>query len=337
MKTDLIKKIITAMCVAVIVATFGAVLAGCGDPYDVNIFDGIPNQLKDSDVAPDDVVVSTVKVGIADVLNDASLSNAQKIQKIMSATEQNEIKVERFAYFQYKVGSTDLGSNHGTLIYQRHRMQDQEVKDDTTLKRAVNHNFDQIALFTVQSAIDRFVYDGAYYRMETDADNIIYNEATGLLTIDPNAKWKRGDRFGSSETVASSQNLDETKKTCINWDCENIVLEESAKITQKSNPDGATYYELSFTINLNVANTDSKTIERLEQDNGGSGMALEKMEIRAEVWECGLMKFYETEETWSGTMVIYSGAADTHTYTWYSYSEREHDHTNSLAIRETLL
>ena len=33
MKTDLIKKIITAMCVAVIVATFGAMLVGCYDSY----------------------------------------------------------------------------------------------------------------------------------------------------------------------------------------------------------------------------------------------------------------------------------------------------------------
>ena len=100
MKTDLIKKIITAMCVAVIVATFGAMLVGCGeDSLVADIPDNIPNKLLDSEVAPDDVVAATAKVSIVDIVNDTALTNAQKIQKIMSATEQNEITAERFNYF----------------------------------------------------------------------------------------------------------------------------------------------------------------------------------------------------------------------------------------------
>ena len=65
----------------------------------------------DSEVAPDDVVAATAKVSIVDIVNNASLTTAQKIQKIMSATEQNEITAERFNYFQYKTGSTEIDGN----------------------------------------------------------------------------------------------------------------------------------------------------------------------------------------------------------------------------------
>lgn len=337
MKTKNIKILVSVMCVAVIVATTCAMFVSCVDPYNVNMFDGIPNQLQDSDIAPDQTVAATAGVSITDTINDASLSTAEKIQAIMSATEQNEITAERFNYFQYKVGSTDLNSNHGTLIYQRLRKQNQKDKDDTTFKLAVNHNFDMIAINFVQDAMIRFVYNNKIYRIQGDPDNLVYDETSGLLTMSPDASWSKGKNFGDEEFVQSSQNLDETKKTCVNWDCDGIVLDEGATITALKNPDGATYYELKFTINLAVANADSSTIDRLQNDNGGSGMSLGKMEVRAEVWECGLMKFYETEETWSGTIVMYSGSADTHTYTWYSYTERDNDMSDTVAILNTLL
>ncbi len=338
MKKGSLKKLISALCLVTIVATTGALLVSCSDPYNVVMFDGVPNQLQDSEVAPDDVVAATAEIGIVDIINDATLTNAQKIQRIMSATEQNEITAERFNYFQYKKGSTDLGSHSGTLIYQRLRKQNQQNKDDTTYKRAVNHNFNALETTSVEDAMKRFLWDNKIYRMKGTIDNLVYDEESGLLTMTGDSSWKKGNNFGDEEFVASSQNLDETKKTCINWSCENIVLNDGAKIESKTNESGDVFYELTFTVDLDVANADSATIARLENDNGGSGMSLGKMEITAQVWECGLMKFYQTSEIWSGTIaVIYSGSAETDTYTWYSYTERDNDMSESKAILDSLL
>ena len=339
MKTDLIKKIITAMCVAVIVATFGAMLAGCGeDSLVADIPNDIPNKLLDSEVAPDATVAATAKVGITDIVNDASLTTAQKIQKIMSATEQNEITAERFNYFQYKKGSTEINGKSGTLIYQRHRKQNQECKDDTTLKRAINANFGSFELEFVQDAMIRLVYNDAIYRIKGAVEDVTYDSATGLLVVADDATWGKGKDFGKYELVEWSQNLDETKKTCANWECEGIVSEEGATINRvEQDGTGDVYYELKFTVDTAVANADPATIARLENDNGGSDMSLGKLEVRAEVWECGLMKFYETEEVWSGKIFIYSGSADSQSYTWYSYTERDNDMSESVAILDTLL
>ena len=69
------------------------------------------------------------------------------------------------------------------------------------------------------------------------------------------------------------------------------------------------------------------------------------MEIVAEVWECGLMKYYETDETWSGeigTYIMniwfgYKGSADSQSKTWYSYTERDNDMSGSIAILNSML
>lgn len=337
MKSNTVKKLLAAMCLTVIVATTCALFVSCVDPKEVNMFEGIPNELEDSEVAPDSVVAATAHVSVTDIVEDASMTTGQKIAAIMSATEQNEITAERFNYFQYKVGSTDLGSNHGTLIYQRLRKQNQECKDDTTFKLAVNHNFDAVAINFVQDAMIRLGYDNKIYRIEGDVANLDYDEDSGLVYMTDNTGWSKGKNFGDYESVSSSQNLDETKKTCANWSCENIVSEENASIERKTTDSGNAYYELTFSVDLTVANADPDTISRLENDNGASGMSLGKLEVRAEVWECGLMKFYETSETWTGRIVLYSGSADTHSYTWYSYTERDNDMSGSVAILNTLL
>lgn len=265
----------------------------------------------------------------------------------MSATEQNEITAERFNYFQYKKGSTEIDGKSGTLIYQRHRKQNQECKDDITLKRAINANFGPTELNFVQDSMIRLVYNDAIYRIKGNVADVTYDGATGLLVVSDDATWEKGKDFGKHELVEWSQNLDETKKTCANWECEGIVSEEGATINRvEQDGTGDVYYELKFTVDTAVANADSATIARLENDNSGKDMSVGKLEVVAQVWECGLMKFYQTDETWSGEIgariigdsgIWYKGSADSQSYTWYSYTERDNDMSESIAILNSML
>lgn len=342
------KKIITLLTLLTLIASVGMLAVACDDgEYNVNEFEGIPNVLQDYSLAPEAEVAESVHTAILPIINDSALSDAEKIQKIMNAAEYNEAYVIRYTYFNYTKGTTSLTDKSGTLIYQRLRKQNENSKDDMTLKLPINHNFGSIEVAFVRNAALRYNPPGnTYYRMEADGKDIKYNAETGLLSVD-NSAWKKHKDFGSEGTISpGDHNLDDAKKTCTNWNCEGIVVAETAKIEKKTTNDGSVYYELTFEVDKEVANNDSTTIERLEKDNSGINMSINYIKVTAQIWECGLLKSYVTDESWNGKIgkganetlgIWYEGAADSKCTVIYSYSERDNDMTNSESIKNGLL
>lgn len=182
--------------------------------------------------------------------------------------------------------------------------------------------------------------------MQADGDKIKYDKKSGLLSVD-NADWKKHSQFGSSGTISPGiHNLDDAKKTCANWNCDGIVVADSAKIEKKTTDNGDVYYELTFEIDKDVANADETTISRLEQDNSGVNMSVNYINATVQVWECGLLKYYTTDESWNGKIgkglnetigLWYEGSAQSVSNVFYSYSERDNDMSNSESIKNGLL
>ncbi len=266
--------------------------------------------------------MNAITRNVSDIYADDSLTNAQKVAQIMERVTNNEIECAYFAYFINRIGETKMNSNHGQLVYQRLRRQSDTVKDDTTLKLPVNHNFDVIASSTLTDAQIRYNDNGKLFKMK--GSGIVYDEKTGLLTVD---KWKKGKSWNHAEDVIKySRNYEEARKTCINWNAQNIV--DSSKpltIEEKTDEKGNAYYELVFSIDVKVANADSKTIGWLENDNGGSGMQYQYCNFVVEVWKTGLAKRYNIKESWSGRIVAYSGSAQCESNIVLRYSERDQD------------
>ena len=334
------KKSLIVFAVLAIILTSCLAFTACSDPLNVTI---VPVDysavLNDYLEYPDEANVTSMQAvdrNVADIYADASLTDAEKVAQIMDRATYNEMECEYFAYFVDKVGTTNLGNNSGTLLYQRLRRQSDTLKDDTTVKLPVNHNFDAIASSSVTAADIRYVKDGKYFRMDCGASDMTYDSKTGLVV---GSNWKKQSRgnWNKTENAADSRSYDEARKIAINWSAEGIVDSENITIQSKVDENtGKVYYELSFSIDVDVANADSTTIDRLENDNGGSGMKFEYCKFKVQIWDCGLAKYYEIEESWSGTIVMYSGSAQSVTKVVFSYSEADMDDSASLAIRDSI-
>lgn len=335
------KKKLTVFAVLAIVLTSCLAFTACADPITATIvpvdYSTVLNDYLKYPDAANTASMEAVERNVADIYADSSLSDAEKVAQMMDRATLNEIDCEYFAYFMDKVGTTNLGKKSGTLIYQRLRRQSDTLKDDTTIKLPVNHNFDSLAASFVTSADIRYVKDGKYFRMNCSADDLSYDSETGLVV---GSNWKKESRgnWNKTENAADSRSYDEARKTVINWSAEGIVSSEGITIEVKTDEaTGKDYFHLVFAIDIKVANADSTTIGRLENDNGGSGMAFEYCTFDVQIWDCGLAKYYEIEESWSGTIKVYSGSAQSTTKVIFSYSQADMDDSESLAIRDSIL
>lgn len=344
------KKAFSVIAVALVIALLCATFAACAESQTGEIKDvDYSTVLKDYLKAPDGVNLESMEskrpdakespVNVTEIYEDDSLSIGDKIAEMIYGSTMNEIACDHFAYFTNKVGSTNLGSKEGSLIYQRLRRQSDDIKDDITIKLPINHNFDAAAASFVTSADIRYIKDGIYNRMQNKSD-IKYNFKTGILEV---AQWKKksGSAYwNNTQSASGSRSLDEARKSTINWQTSDIVSEDGAKIEVKTDDNGNVYYELTLSIDVEVANkdkgSDNSTIGMLENDNGGSNMKFEYCNFVVQIWECGLAKRYDIDESWSGTIKIYKGSAKNKQTTVFSYSDADMDYSSTEEIYQAI-
>lgn len=332
------KKFITFISVVLVIGLVAACFAGCVNSYEGPISDELPHDiLTGVDTAPSDEIKNSITVSIQDIVNDATLANNEKVRLIMDAIEENETKVLRYTYFKYTKGQTTLSEeNDFMMIYQRIKKQDRDIKDDIILKFPINvGTSDQLfSIYATTAAGSKGIYaDGMLWRLKVSLSDLLYDgEGTGLLSVKDGA-WKKGSDFGNKEeTSVQTQNREESKKTALNFSCENIISADGVSITHNE----AGYYEISFKADIDVANADETTIDRLEQDNTASSMSFNKLEVTVQVWDCGLIKEMDYVESWNGKIVGFSGTANAETHIEYSYTLEDCDHTETQAIINSL-
>ena len=279
---------------------------------------------------------------MAALFNGSSDKNLIAAQMIYAA-EKNIATAYQYSYFKNQVGTTDTGSNSGTLIVQRMRRQNQTTKDDTTLKLPINHNFNAIYASAVSSngkTAIRYVRDSKIYRI--NSKSVTYDEKTGLLGCD---SWSKGKNFGTEESVDWSANLTEARfnylslvegmaldpnykiddANIIDDNCDitkpkAIFKKSSAKIEDKN-----TYYEITVEVDPTFANADEDTMNLFNKDNGttSGSSQITKCNITVQIWKCGLFKEINVDEVWSGTISGFAGNADAKSQTKYSYNDTD--------------
>lgn len=333
------KKFIAVITVVLVIGLFAACFTGCVDAYEGPISEGLPSGiLSGVDTAPSEEIKNSITVSITDILNDSTLADNEKVRLVMDAIEENETKVLRYTYFKYTKGQTTLSEeNDFMMVYQRLKKQDREIKDDIILKFPINLGTSDTLfnLYSFSAAKSKGIYaDGKLWRLAVDMEDLVYDgEGTGLLSVKDGA-WKKGSDFGDKdETSIQTQNREESKKTALNFSKENIISTEGLSI--KHNDEGG-YYEITFKANLDIANADSTTIDRLEQDNGASNMSFNKLEVTVQIWDCGLIKEMDYVESWNGKIIGKTGTANAETHIEYSYTLADCDHTETQAIINSL-
>ena len=287
---------------------------------------------------------------MAELYGSSKDKNLVAAQMLYAATK-NIATAYQYSYFKNQIGTTQIGSKSGTLIVQRLRRQNQEIKDDTTLKLPYNHNFGAIESTFVtgegKTAI-RYVKDGAIYRIISKT--IDYDEKTGFLTCN---SWKASnDRYGDPDTPQNSANLTEARFNYISLVKDMKYIEnygeeqDIADITQpkavfkKSSAkisDKGDYYEIYVEVDSDVIDNDEESMHMFDKDNSASGVHIAKCEITYQIWKCGLPKEYKVDEVWSGKIKVYSGEANAKTECKYSYTDADcNDDSKTNAIWKAL-
>ena len=286
----------------------------------------------------------------------ASLFNSSKDKNLiaaqmMFASYANIASAHQYSYFKTQIGTTNLGDKSGTLIVQRMRRQNQQFKDDTTLKLPYNHNFSGMEAAGVtgegKTAI-RYVKNGAIYRIVSKA--IDYDEDTGFLYCED---WGRGNNWGDEETVSESANIKEARINYLslvdgmspNNSDDKMDITKPKAIFKKDTAtieDKGDYYEIHVEVDSDVADNDAETMAYFNEDNSASGAHIEKCEITFQIWKCGLPKAYVVDEIWSGkisaVVKTYQGKAEAKSEAKYSYTDEDcNDDSVTEAIWRDLL
>ena len=274
--------------------------------------------------------------------DDKNLVAAQMI----FASYVNISTAHQYSFFKYQIGTTNLGDNTGTLLYQRMRRQNKEIKDDTTLKLPINHNFNSIAVTGVtgegKTAI-RYIKDHAIYRIVSKT--IDYDSKTGLLSCD---SWKKGSNYGDEEEVSVSANITEARANYLslvkgmvyNGATENMDINSPKAVFKKSPTkiqDKGDYYEIYVETDSTVASKDSDTLKFFKEDNGATNATITKCNITIQIWKCGLIKEMYIDEEWSGKIAGFSGVANSVSKVVYSYTDDDcNDDSKTEAIWKAL-
>ncbi len=269
---------------------------------------------------------------LEDLYNSSKDKNLIAAQMMFAATK-NLATAHQYSYFKNQIGTTNLGDKSGTLIVQRMRRQNQEIKDDTTLKLPYNHNFGALEVAAVSGegkVAIRYIKDEAIYRIKSSS--ITYDSKTGFLSCD---KWAKGPNWGKGETTADSANIKEARINYLSlvdgmtndYDADTnaditspkaIFKKSSAKIEDKGD-----YYQIYVEVDPSVANSDADTMSYFNEDNGTSTASISKCEITYQIWKCGLPKEYKIDETWSGKIQVYQGEANAKSECKYSYKDAD--------------
>ncbi len=283
---------------------------------------------------------------LEEIYSSSKDKNLIAAQMLFAATK-NLATAHQYSYFKNQIGTTNLGSKSGTLIVQRMRRQNQDIKDDTTLKLPYNHNFGPIETTAVTGegkVAVRYIKEGGIYRIKSS--KITYDSKTGFLVCDA---WARGKNWGDSETPDMSANIKEARINYLSlvegmtndYDADdNADISKPKAIFKKSSAkieDKGDYYEIFVEVDSSVANNDEDTMSYFNEDNGTSDANIAKCEITYQVWKCGLPKSYSIDETWSGKIQVYEGEANAKSECRYSYTDKDcNDDSATEAIWKSL-
>lgn len=346
--------LLTVAAVLALVTAATLVLSACGTAGDPPMVD--ETYLSGHNTAPDFEAYYSVQV--ADVLASDTLDDATKAAYLWVLAGYNHGQSERFAYFQNKLGETDLGSEgKGKLAYQQYhkelRANDAENfgggKYHYTIKHVYDSTLPSIYGDMLEDAAIRFVanVDGlnGLYRFKLNGDGEEVTQFTGKELLGEEiltTKWQTGSDWGKAEKVYGAYRIVENDKsldevmTALENDIQTCEMENRQVMgnlntlgdgvvkdaTIKPSSDGS-YYTVVMTLDLAALNADARSIQFLEDDNTAKNMKWNICNVTFEMWKTGLFKSYSIEENWSGKIVVYDGSAEVSNKVFYSYTAQD--------------
>lgn len=361
------KKLFTVTAVAVcLVIALAVTLSACATsatPPMVN-----ETYMADADTLPsfDGVYAAQMQ----EAMNSTSLDVRTKAAYAWSIASYEIDQASQVVYFQNKLGNTTMDGKSGKLAYQQYHKEkraDGAYKGEKyhyTIKHVYDSSIDKMYADFLESARMRFVANNdelgftGLYRFELDGKGEEVTVFTGKELFGQellSTNWKKGSDFGKEESIMKAglvapataslseviAAIDNDIRTCeiddrriegnINLLVDGIISEANMTVSEDGN-----YYTFEVTVNVDVANADERSIEFLKSDNTASEISWNRMKITFQVWKNGLMKCYNIDEEWTGTvspvsLINIDGSASAVNNIFYSYSdadcsfEKEHE------------
>lgn len=297
------------------------------------------------------------------LLADDALSDEQKAARVYAYACYNETRLDGYVWFSDQSGSMSAANVSGNAYRQEYYLRLNKTssragmlytyKEKSTeslsglLKNTLKKVFEKGELNVVVDDIKRWQCEGRNPSRSSDGvikmgwapgSNLGDDYYTSIEKLKPMAGLEdiRADieeRAGETEVNRHFMHGN------VNILAENIVK----KATITPNSDGTTTFEMI--IDADVANADEASTTMLGRANSCSDCSWKKGEgddtgikICYTLWANRLLKEYEVDERWSGTVDGFpaSGSATSHLKVVYSYAEEDLDFTECLAYLDNL-
>lgn len=272
----------------------------------------------------------------------------------------NERTLDKYAYFSNQEGETDCGgSGSAKAIKQEYYLRVNESEKTCgyryhyTLKKATESS-GMVANFkgSFESARMRVTdKTDLLYRFEGKGEISIGDEHSTLgckmLTCD----WETGKDWGKPDIVMKKSEFvapDKIEEDIVSHAGEdNITIRGNVNILAENIVKNATIFKedeggyfIIMTVDTAVANKDEASLKMLRKANSSDNCEWvddgddSGLTIIFRLWDNGLFRFYNVKERWRGSIVIFTGTADSATAYYYSYSDRDCDMTANLETLE---
>lgn len=275
----------------------------------------------------------------------------------------NERYLDRYCYFSNQSGETDLGgSGKAKATKQEYFLRINEsdngygyryfytlkkVDESSGMVSSFKSSFESARLRMTDKTEYLYRFEGSNIRYKSDGEHLECDWATGKdwgkLDYPP---MRKGEYIApediEKDIVEKSVESNRSIRGNINILAENIV--KYASISR----DDEGCYLIMMAIDTAVANADQPSTTMLREANGSNNCTWVSVEdpdaegfgvdtglrLILRLWPNGLFRTYTILERWSGTIVAFTGTAESNTFVEYSYTERDCDMTDKLAMLE---
>ena len=259
----------------------------------------------------------------------------------------NERDLPYYSYFLNGSGSTDIGTLRGSLVSQSYRVVNNTIADnELTYHRLINYvtegepeNLLKIIRGILNEGYQKAYLNDKEYKIVSPAnsvgitsdpdEDIILGAGWNYSTLNEKKYDGKVDDWEDIDTAGMTQaeiDFAHRYKSRISIDLLVKDIVKSATLEQKTDGEN-TYWEGTIIIDTDVANADAKTIANLKDQTSGLGQHFNKFDLTFQVWDMGVFKFWDVEESWYGSIIGLSGDSESVAPCYYSYDIRDCDLT----------
>lgn len=274
---------------------------------------------------------SRLNVSSAELSENAAIKEAATY--LFNIANDNLSKVDYYANFAYGSGVatvTNLNMS-GSMQVREVRIKDGAAMYMESLGRVINgyktstpDENDKTILSLCRGLLDygnrKYTPDGkTFYVQEGKSKCLLENSVDNFYTDIPYINWDKCKKVESMSTAAFMKK-DYYNKSYVETTSANIISEniESASIVHN---DKEGYYEIVMVVDITTDALKLST-ESTRNSANSSDIVYRYQTISCQIWDCGLFRLYETDDSWAGSLLdMLDGYSTNEWHKYFTYNK----------------